>query len=212
MNLRVLRDVCEVQEELGREYSQFGREEVQSPNAPTAVNYVFSNPTLGRIVKLWEDRFAIIFTRYGTFERFKAEVIERAQRFCEMFRIERLTRIGLRYINNIPIPGNGGTFPLSRYVRLYINLARIESAQMKQFAMEVLMQKDDCLLNARSAFLIQPPSSQERIYVLDFDASVVGEINLKELHVLLDRLHYHVQVEFLNHVTEEYKQQMRREK
>lgn len=97
MNLRVLRDVCEVQEELGREYAGVGREEVQSPNTPTAINYAFSNATLGRIVKVWEDRFAIIFTRYETFERFKAEVIGRAQRFCEMFRIERLTRVGLRY-------------------------------------------------------------------------------------------------------------------
>jgi hypothetical protein len=78
--------------------------------------------------------------------------------------------------------------------------------------MEVLMQKDDCLLNARSAFLIKPPSSQEGIYVLDFDGFIVGAINLKELYVLLDRLHYHVQVEFLDHVTEEYKQQMRRGK
>jgi uncharacterized protein (TIGR04255 family) len=163
-------------------------------------------------VKVWEDRFAIIFTRYETFESFKTEVIERARRFCGMFRIEQLTRVGLRYINNIVVPGDGGTFPFSRYIQPYINLARVESAQVRQFALEVLLQKDDCLLNTRSAFLVKPPSSPDGIYVLDFDAFVEGETNLEELRGLLDRLHRHIQVEFLNHVTEEYKQQMRRQK
>ncbi len=84
-NLRVTRDVCEVQEEIGLEYSDLAREEIQTPGMAIKINHIFSNSKKGRMVKVGEDRFAIIFAHYETFEIFKAEVVKRTLPFCEMF-------------------------------------------------------------------------------------------------------------------------------
>jgi len=217
MNLRVMPGVWKVQEELESEYPQLQREETQLLNTVASTSYVFTNPEQGRAARVGEDRFAIIFTQYENFEAFSSEIIKRAQRFCEMFSVERFTRVGLRYVNNIPISSeasDGGVVQLSRYVQPYIDLTRTQShvTQLNQFGLEVILQRDSCLLGVRSALLKNPQSSLEKVYVIDFDASVEEESKPEKLPELLQELHHHIQLEFLSHITEEYKQLMRGQK
>lgn len=212
MNLRIMRDVCDLQVELARRYPNLGVEEIESPTAPTKTGYVFTDPEGGRIIKVWNDRLSIIFTQYKKFEVFKKEIEERSYRFCEMFGIKNLVRIGLRYINNIIISSEDRDFSLLQYVRPYLDFSCVESIQVPQFKIELLMHKEDCLLNARTGILVQTPSPQEAVYILDLDAFVGKQTTLPELAERLEKLHYYIQVEFLSHITDEYKQKMRNKK
>ena len=208
MNLRVLRDVYEVQQHLGSSFTEFGREEIQAPAVATTTNYVFSDLERGRVVKVGEDRLAVTYNKYEDYEQFSADALGVTGWFCGEFGIDRLTRLGLRYVNNLPVPAETGGGALFEYVRPHLDPERLEGAELRQFAMEVLTERDGVLLNSRSAFIIQQPSAGGN-YVLDMDAFVAGEIAPGGLRELLDRLHLRVQTEFLGHVTEVYKRQMR---
>jgi uncharacterized protein (TIGR04255 family) len=211
VKLRVLRDVYLIQEELGAEYPRFERELIESPATSNSIQYVFYNPARGRIVKIGEDRFAVIFTRYRTFEEFTAEVTSRVQRFCHDFEIGPLTRMGLRYINNIHVHGNGQPPTFSTFIKPYADFDRTGPSTVEQFGIEVLMQRADCFLNARSAFALQPPAPSG-ICTLDFDAFIQEEVSLDKMSDFLERSHDHIQIEFLTHVTDEYKHWMRERK
>lgn len=209
VNLKVLRDVFKIQEYLASEYPQFKREVTQLSDISTSVSYLFFDPLRGRIVKSSEDRFAVIFTRYKDFKEFQAEVKERVNSFCKLFSISSLSRMGLRYINNIHVLGNGQPPDFSSYIRPYADFTRTGSTRVEQFGIDVLLQKADCFLNAHSAFAVQPPSPSG-VCVLDFDAFVQGPTALEKMDEFLEKSHYHIQVEFLSHITDEYKQVMRR--
>jgi uncharacterized protein (TIGR04255 family) len=210
VSLRVLRDVCDIQDDLGPEYSEVVREEVQIPNGPTRVSYSFTNLALGRTIKVSEDRVAIVFMQYERFETYVSDVIAYMRKFCGLMRIERLTRVGLRYVNNIHIPDDGGVMRLTDYVRPHINPVRIIPEDLVQYRTEVLHQKDEFLLNSRTAFPVRFDSPEVAFYVLDIDAFIVGERKLADLGDVFGKLHHHIQVEFLGHITEAYKHEMRR--
>ena len=210
-NLKVLRDIGEMQDQLGPQFSYSGREEILFPREPTALSYGFvhSNGTL--IVKAGEDRFAVLATKYDNFELFLAEVMQWTSRFCSLFHITNFNRVGLRYINNITIQHDANSISLQRYVNPYVDLARIEPANLKQFSVELLTEKPDCKFNTRSAFNSNPLSA-EGIYILDLDAFIETATVLDDLARVLELLHCQSQIEFLTHITEEYKKIMRRKK
>jgi uncharacterized protein (TIGR04255 family) len=211
VNLKVARDVFLIQENLGAEYPQLKREVIQLSDTSASISYVFYNPVRGRIVKSGEDRFAVIFTRYKDFDEFRGEVKERVQNFCTLFNITSLSRMGLRYINNIHVHGNGQPPDFSKYIQPYADFSRTGSTKVEQFGIDVLLQKADCFLNAHSAFAAQPPSPSG-VCILDFDAFVQGQTTLDKMDEFLEKSHYHIQVEFLSHITEQYKQLMRKQK
>jgi len=125
-----------------------------------------------------------------------------------MFKVEVLTRMGLRYINNIHIHGNGQRPDFSVYIKPYADFGRTGSKKIEQFGIDVLMQKEDCFLNARSEFAPQPPAPSA-ICTLDFDAFTEERTGLGQMESFLEKSHHHIQLEFLSHITEEYKQEMR---
>jgi len=212
-NLRIMPNIWQVQEAWESEYPQVQREEIQFSTL-TSTNYTFTGSELGRVAKVGEDRLAIIFTQYENFESFSLEAIKKTQIFCEMFKIKLLTRVGLRYINNISITNatqDGGLSELSKYTRSHIDIARIQSgsSQLNQFGSEIILEKDGYLLTIRSAFLRNPNLLQEKIYVIDFDASTEKESSPEKIPEILRDLHHHIQLEFLGHITEDYKEEMR---
>lgn len=213
MNLRVMCGIYEVQELLKDDYPEVSREETKSLDTPTEITYVFSNPERSRTVRVGEDRFAVSFTRYESFEEFKAQALGYSKRFCNMHNIEQLNRVGLRYINNIPIPIEGNNVSLNRYVTPYLNDTLVQSNLLNRFAVQLVMRIDDFLLQVHSGLVIEPEMLNQGnvVYILDLDA-FIGKTKAEELSGLLDRFHHRVQIEFLSHITEEYKEQMRRQK
>ena len=209
-SLRVLCDIGNFQEKLGSEFIFTGREEILLPGEPPALGYGFAHRGGNLIVKAGEDRFAVIVTQYEHFEWFASEAMKQAGRFCDLFRIQTFKRVGLRYVNKIEVIYDGQEFLLERYVHPYVDLSRLEPAMLSRFSVELLTEKPDCKFNTRSAFASNPnPMNPEGSYILDLDAFIEKETCLAELSNVLTLLHNQAQIEFLTHVTEEYKTFMR---
>ncbi|MFY9225592.1 MAG: TIGR04255 family protein [Blastocatellia bacterium] len=207
-NLRVNRDICELQEILANDYTELLYGQETSP-IETVFTYHLISKKLGCTIKVSENRFAIVSTKYTNFESFTKDTLNYTQEFCKIFHIKQITRVGLRYINNIFIPKIEGSFPIEKYVKPYINLDRVNSTDIKQFGVEILFPKNDCLFLSRSAFVIEPSKLNIGTYVLDLDAFFEEKSEYNQLSEILKKLHLEIQIEFLDHVTEDYKQKMR---
>jgi uncharacterized protein (TIGR04255 family) len=208
-NLRILPQIYQFQEYLGGEFNIYGREETIAINSPIIYNYVFQTQANAKIIKVWEDKFVFVVTKYESFEKFVKVLVEYSQNFCSIYKVTQLGRIGLRYVNNLILPEGFGVQKITEYVRPYVNLASFSYAELAQYSTESLLVKTGCSLIARSGFA---SSKSNNIYVLDIDAFIEGPRGPKDLRSIVDNLHQEVQLEFLGHVTDSYKQIMRRSK
>lgn len=208
-NLRVLRNIDDMHDQLGPTFTFSGREGIIFPNEPPASCYAFSHQNGNLVLKAGEDRFAVLVTRYYKFESFVAELMNRVTNFCELFHIDSFKRVGLRYVNHISIPQYQSGFLLERHVIPYVDLQRIRPAKLRQFSAELLTDNGDCKFNIRTAFILNPKLT-DGTYILDLDTFVESGTALGQLHNVLETLHKQAQIEFLMHITEEYKEIMRR--
>ncbi len=205
--LRVQPEMWRFQKNLGAEYPDVGLESALLPSGGTLNVTVFQNLLKARVIKVSPQNMALAFSAYVNFEDFKEEALRRSVSFCETFEIASLTRVGLRYVNEIPLPNQQPEL-MTAYVRPIVDFSRFPLDSVQQFALQVAARQDDHMVLVRTALLARPM----RTYILDIDAYTETEQPTSEISALLDRFHDTVQRVFLDHVTDEYKQVMRGEK
>lgn len=205
--LRVPPELWRFQEDLEAEYPDVGLETALLPNGATVSVTVFQNQVKARVIKVSPQNMALAFSAYSNFEEFKEEVLKRSARFCEIFNVPSLTRIGLRYVNEIPLPTQQPE-SMTGYVKPLLEFDRIPLESVQQFALQVAAKLEDHMILVRTAMLAGPI----RTYILDIDAYTETVKPTTEIGALLDRFHDTAQRVFLDHVTNEYKQVMRGKK
>jgi uncharacterized protein (TIGR04255 family) len=205
--LRIQAEMWRFQEDLRAEYPDVGLESALLPNGSTLNVTVFQNQVKARVIKVSPQNMALAFSTYNNFEDFKDEVQRRSASFCETFDVTSLTRIGLRYVNEIPLPTQQSD-SMTRYVRPLVEFDRIPLDSVQQFALQMAAKQGDHMVLVRTAMLAGPI----RTYILDIDAYTETEKPAGEIGTLLDGFHDAVQRVFLDHVTDEYKKVMKGEK
>jgi len=202
--LRIDAEMWRFQEDLVNDYPDVGREAAILPTGATLNVTVFQNPRAARVIKVSSHNMALAFSSYANFEEFKDEVQRRTSSFCGIFDVATLTRVGLRYVNEIPLP-NQNPESITKYVRPLVEFDRIPLNSVQQFAMQVAASHDDHMILVRTAMLAGPL----RTYVLDIDAYTEVVKPTTEISSLMERFHDSAQRVFLDHVTEEYREVMR---
>ena len=70
--------------------------------------YVFGNPDNRRSIRVSQENFVVIFNKYGSFEEFKQEALERTVAFAREFSIQtRLLRNTIVRINGLELFAEG---------------------------------------------------------------------------------------------------------
>lgn len=202
--LRVQAEMWRFQEKVMTEYPEAGLESAILPNAATLSVTVFQNQAKARLIKVSPQNMALAFSAYANFEEFKDEVLKRSGEFCEIFGVTSLTRVGLRYVNEIPLPTQEAE-SMSKYVRPLVAFDRIPLKTVQQFALQISATTTEHLVLVRTAMIAGPI----RTYILDIDAYTEVVKPASEINALLDQFHDTAQRVFLDHVTDEYKKIMR---
>lgn len=208
-SLRVQRDICGVQELVVRDYPVFQVDEVEFIKDSPARLHTFESQDRTQMLRVSEDRFIVVFTKYENFETFKSEALKRTEEFTTQFGITRYQRVGLRYVNNIEVPKEQNAYQVSKVVNPYFDIKRATRDGPMRFQLELTMKKHPCLVTLRTAFGGKPPDQPNAVYLLDLDAYVLSDTAISDLGKLIDGLHDQIQVEFLNHITDDYKKVMR---
>lgn len=208
--LRIVPEVWRIQDKLAESYPQVGEETVPQTDGRLLHTYVFANRSEQKLIKVSQENFVVVFNAYTTFEDFKAEVAARIQDFSKQFEVNTFQRMGLRYVNHLEIPATDGISLLQRYVNAPVDFERFDRESIEQFLTEFRLKAGPHKLTVRGALIQVPRNGQNFLYILDLDCYSLGSRDSTSLSVLLDEFHYHIQVQFLEHVREEYKAIMRR--
>ena len=205
--LRIAPEVWRIQDSLAESYPAVSQEMQGQPDGRVLQAYVFADPEKRRSVKVSQENFAVIFNEYGSFEQFKQEALERTVSFTKEFTIQNLQRTGLRYVNHIELKPGQGIQDLRRYVNLPVDTDRFDPASIEQMLTEFRLASGEHKITVRGA-LLQMPGRDNSLFILDFDCYAFSG-DLGSLSSMLDEFHNKIQLQFLQHITEEYKQVMR---
>jgi uncharacterized protein (TIGR04255 family) len=124
------------QESVVAEYPDVGLESALLPNGATLSVTVFQNLGKARLIKVSPQNMALAFSAYANFEDFKEEVLKRSREFCDIFGVSSLTRVGLRYVNEIPLPTQQAE-SMTKYVNPLVEFDRIPLGSVQQFALQL---------------------------------------------------------------------------
>jgi uncharacterized protein (TIGR04255 family) len=206
--LRVNAELWKIQDEVVDEYPNVGTESLLQPGGSMLTVNIFQNPGAERVLKISQENFVVAFTKYSRFEDFKDEVVSKTNRFCSKFDLSTVTRVGLRYVNNILIPHAAETSAILRFIRPVIDFDRIGIQSVDQFVAEIRMRQKEHVVTLRGT-LLAPLDDGRRVYVLDVDCHSQRLHKVEEVPDLLEIFHESAQIYFLDHVTDEYKNVMR---
>jgi uncharacterized protein (TIGR04255 family) len=209
---RIKEQMWRYQDIIANDYPVVSHENMLQSDGRVVVAYVFTNPTVGSVIKISESNFAVAVTKYATYENFKAEALARTNAFCRTFELRGFSRVGLRYINHIELAATEPFSLLERYVNVPLRFDRFDKSTITQLLSEFCMRFEAHQMTVRGALLQVPSPVNTYVYVLDLDCYSEGNAEGYTEHSLeakSDAFHNAIQVQFLQHVTDEYKRVMR---
>lgn len=205
---RIKEELWRFQDQIANDYPEVSEEKLLQPDGRIVTVNAFTNSVSQSVIKVSQENFVFAATKYASYETFKAEALKRTRDFTDIFEIRNFQRVGLRYINHIELPPESPFSLLQRYVNVPVRFDRFDTQKITQLLSEFRMRFDTHQMTVRGALLQVPTPVNAYVYVLDLDCYTEGRTALK-IEEIVDGFHHAIQVQFLQHITEEYKQVMR---
>lgn len=175
--------------------------------SPPIISYRLANKDDKNGVIFSINSFAFSCRIYKGFSRFERDCVAFVMDFVHLFGIEELTRIGLRYINHIPIIREKGLIPLNRYLNFGYRLPNSIPEGIENFSNEFITKCNEGKIRTVISDLIH---DNNEFIILDFDYFFDGKLESREISDYLKKSHEKTKQFFLDITTEEYKSIMRR--
>jgi uncharacterized protein (TIGR04255 family) len=171
-------------------------------------SFVFQNSKGSRIVRVSVVNFTLLVTDYLHFEDYVSSLTAAFAPAIEIFQLHDIERIGLRYVNQIPIPSKDAEVQYKKYVRSPLSAEAFSGHVASNFLTEIALDLDSTRkLTIRSGLLPLQAGEPTRTYLLDFDCySLGGSAPLlgENLASLLEQYHEAIETEFTRAVTDKY--------
>ncbi|MEE9215773.1 MAG: TIGR04255 family protein [Thermodesulfobacteriota bacterium] len=161
-------------------------------------------------VMLSINNIALYCKKYEGFGLFKEETMKVFIIFIELFKIKKLNRIGLRYVNVIPFTREKDIIPLKNYLNVQINLSESIPTDFKDLNMIFVSQTEGGSITTHIESVISPDQTREAI-MLDFDYAKEKDLNFDSIDAYLEESHQHTKDLFEKLITGDYKKVMRGE-
>lgn len=156
------------------------------------------------------NKLAFSCKKYEGFDAFKKETMRVFSIFGELFKIGKLRRTGLRYINIIPFAREGNIIPIKNYLNIQIGLPKSIPTDFKHLSMVFVSQIEGGSITTRIEPLISEDKTREAI-MLDFDYAKEENLSFHLARKYLDESHKHTKYLFEELITDKYKKVMRGE-
>ena len=141
------------------------------------------------------------------FEDYKRALLAALEPAVEIFSLSQVQRVGLRYVNKIPIPKKDASKVYHNYVRSPIEASVLAPHQLNSFLTEISVDLTATKkLTIRSGLLPAQSDTDSRTYLLDLDCSSPENISLSAPTItgLLDEYHQSIEAEFHRAMTDKY--------
>ena len=173
--------------------------------------YRFESADGNNGIMLSIDKFAFYCKKYEGFNSFKKETMRLFSIFKELFKIQKLKRAGLRYINIIPFVRENDIIPIENYLNIKIVLPNSIPTDFKNLSLIFVSQtKQGGSLTTRIESAISNDKKQEGI-ILDFDYAQEGDLYFSQVEKYLEESHNNTKYIFERLIADSYKKVMRGE-
>lgn len=191
-------------------YSKVYVPKLKPGEAPALAPYHFKREDEQATIMTAINTLAYSTTQYPGFEAFKEEVLRIVDLFGKTFKIEKLTRTGLRYINAIPFVPKAGTIPLDEYLRLRIQLPPLPTNKFTTMSFTFASPVENGTVNTHIAHVVEEGKSHDAI-LLDFDYALQEELTFDRIQSYLVESHAVTKRMFEEMITDEYRNYIRGE-
>ncbi len=161
-------------------------------------------------VMLSIDKVAVYCKKYMGFKPFKKETMRVFSIFGELFKVQKLNRVGLRYINIIPFTREKDVIPIKNYLNIKIELPKSIPTDFKNLNIIFVSQTKGGSITTHIEPAISPDKIQE-VIILDFDYAKEKNLIFGLIDKYLDESHQHTKYLFEELITDRYKKVMRGE-
>jgi uncharacterized protein (TIGR04255 family) len=156
------------------------------------------------------NKISFYCKKYEGFSLFKKETMRIFSIFRELFKVEKLKRTGLRYINIIPFTREKNIIPIKNYLNIQIKLPKSMSTDFKNLSMIFVSQTKGGNITTRIEPVISENQTEEAI-MLDFDYAKEKDLNFDSMDAYLEESHKHTKGLFEGLITDNYRKVMRGE-
>ena len=157
--------------------------------------------------KITMNSFAVTSRKHKTFDRFYPQLKDLTERFIKTYSIPSITRVGLRYINDITL-GSDSIGELSRFFVSPFDHARIRYEDLVSASAEIRRKKGDSFLTLRVSF--HQDQEGKTHYVIDTDSYFERNLPVGDLFRIVETLHDNAIREFHDNITDAYVERLRK--
>ena len=183
---------------------------LQPGDAPALALYHFKQEDDQATIMTAINKLAYSTKKYPGFDVFKEEVLRIAAIFGTTFKIEKLTRTGLRYVNAIPFVPKAGSIPLREYLKVGFQLPAPATDNFTTMNFAFASTVGNGTINARIEHMLAEDKSHEAI-LLDFDYAMQSDLVFGKIGVYLEESHSVTKQMFEGMITDEYRNYIRGE-
>jgi len=183
--------------------------------AKALMPYRFRKSDNSMSVQVCMRSLAISAKKYPGFKEFSKEVLRIYEIFGSTFRIDKLNRIGWRYINVIPFVREKGAIPLERLLNLGFKVPNIVPKEFKNINLifESEQKGGSVITRLQSIEKSSSTINSQEALLLDFDYGKVPteeqELIFSDVPTYLVEAHKNTRELFEEYITEEYRQYLR---
>jgi uncharacterized protein (TIGR04255 family) len=174
----------------------------------TAGPWVFEDNDENFQVKVAVNSLAILSRKHKSFEKFEPQAKWLTTTFVDTYKISAIERVGLRYINDIPL-GEDPASDLRTYFVSPIDTKRFRYEDLIGMTLELRRRKSARFVTLRVSF--QSDKQTGHRYGIDIDSYHEGSpIPTQDLFTIVGELHRNILQEFHDNITEAFVERLRK--
>lgn len=202
-------------EKIRTEYPKVLVPQTSSDKPLALLPYKFRAADDSMTVMVCMNSFAISATKYPGYDIFSKEILRVYRLFGDTFNINKINRIGWRYINVIPFVRNNGLIPLAKFLKLGFKIPASVPSEFKNINLMFESENDGISIITQLQSIQRQIASGglEEALMLDFDFGRISynrnDLEFKSVPKYLDEAHTRTRTLFEDFITDEYRQYLK---
>jgi len=184
--------------------------QVQAGSFPALTPYRFERPDGAAGIMIAIDKFSYFARKYPGYDEFEKECLQLLTEFNELFNLEKLKRVGWRYVNIIPFTRENGNIPLKRFFNSSIYLGKSVSDQYENLSITLVSKIDEYSVTTILESMKSSDGSREAL-LLDFDCSKEKNLLFSEIETYIAETHKIARNMFEQMITDDYRKYLKGE-
>jgi len=177
---------------------------------PALVPYRFerSDGAAGTMVAI--DKFSYYSRKYPGYDNFKKEFFQLLSEFNKLCNLNKLNRVGWRYVNIIPFTRENGNIPFKRFLNSDLRLTKDIQDGYENLSLMLVSKTGDCSITTILESTKSSDATREAL-LLDFDCSREKDLCFPKIETYIDESHGTARTMFEQMITDDYRKYLRGE-